>query len=146
MPMPLSLSLSVSVSKVKEFMLFFFFWFYFDLLGLSGAEIISSFWKSLRDLILIVSCRGGMLLMWYLKLFRCHQIQEIYLLSQHGTYAPCLFIFFIFPWLNIFSTVIAFSDFNCYCRQDIANQLIKCLEDEEILIRKQAADLLPCVG
>ncbi|XP_008442244.1 uncharacterized protein LOC103486160 isoform X1 [Cucumis melo] len=29
--------------------------------------------------------------------------------------------------------------------QDIANQLIKCLEDEEILIRKQAADLLPCV-
>ncbi|CAK9319331.1 unnamed protein product [Citrullus colocynthis] len=29
--------------------------------------------------------------------------------------------------------------------QDTANQLIKCLEDEEILIRKQAADLLPCV-
>ncbi|XP_038882126.1 uncharacterized protein LOC120073376 isoform X2 [Benincasa hispida] len=29
--------------------------------------------------------------------------------------------------------------------QDTANQLIRCLEDEEILIRKQAADLLPCV-
>ncbi|KAG7037384.1 hypothetical protein SDJN02_01009 [Cucurbita argyrosperma subsp. argyrosperma] len=29
--------------------------------------------------------------------------------------------------------------------QDIAKQLIKCLEDEEILIRKQAADLLPCI-
>ncbi|XP_011653934.1 uncharacterized protein LOC101210197 isoform X2 [Cucumis sativus] len=29
--------------------------------------------------------------------------------------------------------------------QDTANQLIKCLEDEEILIRKQAADLLPFV-
>lgn len=29
--------------------------------------------------------------------------------------------------------------------QDIANQLLKCLEDEEILIRKKAVDLLPCV-
>lgn len=135
-------SVSVPLYMVKEFMVFL--WFHFDLLGFIRSRdnqfLLEVFKRFDSDS--IMQRRNAIDVISEIVQMSSNTRN---LLTQSAWYICTLSSFFIFPRLDIFSTSAPFSDI-IYCRQDTANQLIKCLEDEEILIRKQAADLLPCVG